>query len=70
MVDKLEKKSLTLKEKDTLLSDLVNIIKKLQNQSNFQEELIKLASSNKAFSDSLSKLNINIKVPNNLKLKK
>jgi len=62
MVEKLEQKNSSNKEQELLLADLMNLIKKFQNQLNvnFQEDLIKI-SSNKTNSDLLLKLNLNNK---------
>jgi galactose-1-phosphate uridylyltransferase len=62
MVEKLEQKNSSNKEQELLLADLMNLIKKFQNQLNvnFQEDLIKI-SSNKTNSDLLLKLSINNK---------
>ena len=62
MIEKLEQKNASNKEQELLLLDLMNLIKKFQNQLNvnFQEDLVKI-SSNKSNSDLLLKLNLNNK---------
>ena len=62
MIEKLEQKNASNKEQELLLLDLMNLIKKFQNQLNvnFQEDLVKI-SSNKSNSNLLLKLNLNDK---------
>lgn len=66
MLEKLEEKSTTVKEKDSLIIDLVNLMKKYQTQMNFQDELVKIINSNKSsYGDSLTQLSINLRVGSN-----
>jgi hypothetical protein len=76
MLHKLEEKSNTIKEKDLLLNDLINFARKFQNQSNFNDELLKVSNSNRTLFDLLNKSNINLRIvstnsnSSSLKLKK
>lgn len=72
MHQKLEEKMLSLREKDNLVNDLVNLMKKFQNQLNFNDELIKIVSSNKTLNESLAKLSSSLKQnpANSIKVKK
>ena len=42
MEEKLEEKTLALRENENFTSDLVNLMKKFQSQINFSEELLKI----------------------------
>ncbi|RMZ95894.1 J domain-containing -like protein [Brachionus plicatilis] len=72
MHQKLEERTLNLREKDNLVNELVNLMKKFQNQLNFNEELIKIVNSNKTLNESLSKLSFGLKQAptNSIKVKK
>jgi hypothetical protein len=62
MLQKLEEKSNTMKEKDLILNDLTSLVKKFQNQSSFNDELLKISNSNRNLFDLLNKSNINLRV--------
>ncbi|CAF0968508.1 unnamed protein product [Brachionus calyciflorus] len=68
---KLEEKTLSLREKDNLVNELVNLMKKFQNQLNFNDELIKIVNTNKNLNDNLTKFSFSLKQgPNPIKVKK
>lgn len=61
MHEKLEEKILNLRDKDALINDLANLMRKFQNQLNFQDELIKIVNTNKNLNESLTKLCFGLK---------
>ena len=67
MLEKLEEKTSQVKENENLIAELVNLMKKYQNQLNLGDELLKLSNSNRLNPEYLSKFNITI---TKLKLKK
>lgn len=72
MHQKLEERTVNLREKDNLINELINLMKKFQNQLNFNDELIKIVGSHKTLNDSLTKLSFNLKQAptNSIKVKK
>ena len=66
MLDKLNDKTKKLREKDQVVSDLVNLTEKFKTQLNISDDLLKL-TSNKMYSDvmnaSLSKSNGGASMP-------
>jgi hypothetical protein len=59
MEEKLEEKTLALRENENFTADLVNLMKKFQSQINFSEELLKIkrkTDNDKLKHESLRKL--------------
>ena len=56
MHEKLEEKTLTIRENETHLVELVTLMKKFQSQINFSDELLKLTNGHRLKMDSLRKL--------------
>jgi hypothetical protein len=56
MQEKLEEKTVALRENENHITDLVNLMKKFQSQINFSEELLKLKNGNRLKSESGRKL--------------
>jgi len=55
MQEKLEEKTIALRENENYITDLVNLMKKFQSQINFSDELLKIKNT-KLKTESLRKL--------------
>lgn len=70
MHEKLEEKTLTIRENEIHLAELINLMRKFQNQINFSDELLKLTNGHRLKMDSLRKLSPNTSLVKSKSMKK